>query len=157
MVQGTKLDRTDYRILDEIQKDATLSLAEMASRANLSANACWRRVKRLDDEGFILRRVGILDHGKLGASLTVFVTIRTAEHSEEWLDRFNRTVSSIPEIVEIYRMNGDIDYLLKIRVADIASYDLIYKRLIRSINLFDVSSAFAMEEIKTTTVIPLPG
>ena len=151
-----KLDRIDYKILDTIQTDATLSIAEISLRSNLSQNACWRRIRRLEKDGFILRRVGILDHAKLKAGLAVFVSIRAVEHSEEWLDRFRQAVTAIPEIMEIYRMSGDVDYLLKVRVADMAAYDRIYKRLIRAIKLSDVSSAFAMEEIKMTTAIALP-
>lgn len=156
MSGAEKLDRIDYRILDTIQTDATLSIAEIAGVAHLSQNACWRRIKRLEGEGFILRRVGILDHSKLQAGLTVFVSIRAVEHSEDWLERFRVAVTAIPEIMDVYRMSGEVDYLLKLRVADMAAYDRIYKRLIGSIRLSDVSSAFAMEEIRTTTTIALP-
>jgi Lrp/AsnC family transcriptional regulator len=150
-------DAADLRILAVLQDDASLSIGEVAARVNLSANACWRRIKRLEEDGLILRRVALLDAERLGAAVTVFVTLRAAEHSETWVDDLAAVVRRIPEIVEFYRMSGDIDYLLKIKVADIAAYDGVYKRLIRGIRLSDVSSAFAMEELKHTTAIPLPA
>jgi Lrp/AsnC family transcriptional regulator len=149
-------DAADLRILGVLQQDASLSIGEVAERVNLSQNACWRRIKRLEEDGFILRRVALLDAERLEAGVTVFVTIRAAEHSETWLTELASVVRRIPEIVEFYRMSGDIDYLLKIKVADIAAYDGVYKRLIRGVRLSDVSSAFAMEELKNTTAIPLP-
>jgi Lrp/AsnC family transcriptional regulator len=131
-------------------------VAEVAERVHLSTNACWRRIKRLEEDGLILRRVALLDAHRLEAGVTVFVTIRAAEHSDAWLAQFADVVRRIPEIVEFYRMSGEIDYLMKLKVADIAAYDAVYKRLIRDIRLSDVSSAFAMEELKNTTAIPLP-
>ncbi|HEY2482074.1 MAG TPA: Lrp/AsnC family transcriptional regulator [Caulobacteraceae bacterium] len=150
------LDAADLRILGVLQEDAALSIGEVAERVNLSQNACWRRIKRLDDDGVILRRVALLNAQRLEAGVTVFATIRAAEHSDAWLAELTAVVRRIPEIVEFYRMSGDVDYLLKIRVADIAAYDAVYKRLIHGIRLSDVSSAFAMEELKNTTAIPLP-
>ena len=151
------IDAADLRILAVLQEDVSLSIAEVAGRVNLSQNACWRRIKRLEDDGLILRRVALLDASRLGAGVTVFVTLRAAEHSDAWLEALTAVVRRIPEIVEFYRMSGDIDYLLKIKVADIAAYDGVYKRLIHGIRLSDVSSAFAMEELKHTTAIPLPA
>ena len=150
------LDAADLRILGVLQEDAALSVAEVAERVNLSQNACWRRIKRLEEDGIILRRVALLNAQRLEAGVTVFATIRAAEHSDAWLAELTAVVRRIPEIVEFYRMSGDIDYLLKIKVADIAAYDAVYKRLIHGIRLSDVSSAFAMEELKSTTAIPLP-
>ena len=150
------VDAHDLRLLALLQDDATLSIAELAERIHLSSNACWKRVKRLEAEGVIRRRVALLDAARLGAGVTVFVTVRAAEHSETWLAEFAAVVRTLPEVVEFYRMSGEIDYLLKIQVADIAAYDRVYKALIRSVRLSDVSSAFAMEEIKHTTAIPLP-
>ena len=144
------IDKIDMAILAQLQTDADLSVAEIAARVNLSQNACWRRIRRLEEEGIILRRVALLDPEKLEAGMTVFVSVRTAEHSAAWL------VSDMPEVVEFYRMAGEIDYLLKIRVADIKAYDRVYKRLIDRVRLVDVSAAFAMEEIKHSTAIPLP-
>jgi Lrp/AsnC family transcriptional regulator len=123
---------------------------------NLSQNACWRRIKRLEEEGFVSRRVALLDPEKLGVGVTVFVAIRAAEHTEDWLEQFAAAVRRIPEVAEFHRMSGDIDYLLKLRVADIADYDAVYKRLIRAAKLTDVSSMFVMETLKSTTAIPLP-
>jgi Lrp/AsnC family transcriptional regulator len=150
------IDAADLRILGVLQEDASLSIGEVAERVNLSQNACWRRIKRLEEDGVILRRVALLNAARLEAGVTVFVTIRAAEHSDSWLAELTAVVRRIPEIVEFYRMSGDIDYLLKIKVADIAAYDGVYKRLIHGIRLSDVSSAFAMEELKNTTAIPLP-
>lgn len=151
------IDAADLRILGVLQEDTSLSIGEVAERVNLSQNACWRRIKRLEEDGVILRRVALLNAARLEAGVTVFVTIRAAEHSDSWLAELTAVVRRIPEIVEFYRMSGDIDYLLKIKVADIAAYDGVYKRLIHGIRLSDVSSAFAMEELKNTTAIPLPS
>ena len=151
------LDAADLRILGVLQEDAALSIGEVAERVNLSQNACWRRIKRLEEDGVILRRVALLNAARLEAGVTVFVTIRAAEHSDSWLAELTAVVRRIPEIVEFYRMSGDIDYLLKIKVADIAAYDGVYKRLIHGVRLSDVSSTFAMEELKNTTAIPLPS
>lgn len=150
-----KLDDADLRILDVLQEEATLSVANIAQRANMSHNACWRRIKRLEEEGIITQRVTLLDAAKLGLDLTVFVSIRAAEHSEEWLKQLTEVVRDMPEVVEFYRMTGDVDYLLKLRVENMASYDTVYRRLIRAVRLTDVSSAFSMEEIKCTTALPL--
>jgi len=153
---ASALDAADLRILAVVQEDAALAVGEVAERVHLSTNACWRRIKRLEADGLILRRVALLDAARLEAGVTVFVTIRAAEHSDAWLAEFAAVVRRIPQIVEFHRMSGDIDYLLKIRVADIAAYDDVYKRLIRGVRLSDVSSAFAMETLKSTTAIPLP-
>lgn len=150
-----ELDPADIRILTVLQDDASLSVAAVSAAVNLSQNACWRRIKRLEDIGVIARRVTLLDGTKLGLDMTVFVSIRASEHSEEWLERLNAAVREIPEVVEFYRMTGDVDYLLKLRVANIAAYDAVYRRLIRTVRLTDVSSAFSMEEIKCTTALPL--
>ena len=151
-----KLDGTDLRILALLQENAEHSIGTIAEAIHLSQNACWRRIRRLEEEGYILKRVALLDAVKLGAGMTVFVMVRAGEHSQEWLERFAAAVRQIPEIVEFYRMTGEVDYLIKIRVADIAGYDRVYKQLIRSAPLTDVSGAFAMEELKHTTAIPLP-
>ncbi len=155
-MNGVTIDKIDTAILAELQTDASPSVAEIAQRVNLSQNACWRRIRRLEEDGVILRRVALLDPEKLDAGMTVFVSVRTAEHSAAWLEEFARAVSDLPEVVEFYRMAGEIDYLLKVRVADIKAYDRVYKRLIERVRLVDVSAAFAMEEIKNSTAIPLP-
>lgn len=152
-----KLDGTNLRILALLQENASHSIGEIAEAIHLSQNACWRRIRQLEEEGYIVKRVAILDAVKLGAGTTVFVMVRAGAHSPEWLDQFAEAVRRIPEIVEFYRMTGEVDYLLKIRVADIAGYDRVYKQLIRAAPLTDVSGAFAMEELKLTTAIPLPA
>ncbi|HLI12007.1 MAG TPA: Lrp/AsnC family transcriptional regulator [Alphaproteobacteria bacterium] len=150
-----ELDSTDLRILNALQTDSSRSVAELAAEARLSPNACWRRVKRLEEEGVIRSRVALLDPTRLGLGVTVFVAVRTNQHTEEWLKAFAEGVARIPEVVEFYRMSGDVDYLLKVLVADIAHYDRVYKKLIKAASLTDVSSSFAMEQIKYTTAIPL--
>lgn len=151
------LDSFDRKILCALQRDAMLSLAALSEAVGLSQTPCWKRVKRLEAEGYIKRRVTLLDAQKLGVGVTVFVELRTNRHDEAWLSEFARTVSDIPEVVEFYRMSGEVDYLLKIVCADIADYDRIYRRLIRETQLYDVSSSFAMEQIKFTTELPLHG
>ena len=150
-----EIDRLDRRILAQLQEDAGLSNAEIAERVGLSANACWRRTRRLEERGVIRKRVALLDQEKLDLKVTVFVGIKTNEHNEQWLRRFGEGVSAIPEVVEFYRMSGDTDYMLKIVVKDIADYDRVYKKLISVVPLHDVSSSFAMERLKSTTALPL--
>lgn len=155
MPKTIDLDPADRRILRELQRDASLSLAALSERVGLSATPCWKRVRRLEAVGVIRRRVALLDPAAVGLGTTVFVAIRTTEHSEDWLEGFARAVAAIPEVVEFYRMAGEVDYLLKVACADIADYDRIYKRLIRAAKLHDVSSSFAMEQLKYTTELPL--
>jgi Lrp/AsnC family transcriptional regulator len=152
---NSDLDATDRRILRELQADATIPLAELAERIGLSQTPCWKRVKRLTDAGVIRKRVALLDREKLDLGLVVFVAIRTSRHDQEWLDAFARGAASLPEVVELYRMSGETDYLLKVVVRDIAAYDAFYKRLIAAAPLTDVSSSFAMEQIKYTTALPV--
>jgi len=151
------LDSIDLKILDLLQTDASQSISEIADRVHLSQNACWRRIKQLEESGVIKKRVALLDPAKLGVGVTVFVTVRAGEHTEKWLEGFSATVRKMPEVVEFYRITGDVDYLLKLQVADIAAYDRAYKALIRSARLVDVSASFAMEELKHSTAIPLPA
>ena len=150
-----ELDRIDRRILDALQHDAALSNAELAHQVGLSANACWRRTRRLEEQGVIRKRVALLSQDKLNLKVTVFVGIKTNEHNDEWLKKFAGGVKAIPEVVEFYRMSGDTDYLLKIVAEDIADYDRVYKKLISVVHLHDVSSSFAMERIKSSTALPL--
>lgn len=149
------IDAIDRRILASLQRDSSRSLAEIAASAGLSQTPCWTRIRRLESEGFIEGKVAILNREKLGVGVTVFVMVRTANHNEEWLGAFAKGVKSMPEVVEFYRMSGDVDYLLKIVCADIADYDRIYRKLIAVMPLQDVSSSFAMEQIKSTTELPL--
>lgn len=149
------IDKKDKEILQLLQENASLSLAEVATRVNLTQTPCWRRIQKLQVEGVIRKQVVLCDANKLNLGLTTFVTIRTSQHNEQWMQRFVAGATSIAEIVEIYRLSGDADYLLKIVVPDISRYDSVYKRLIRAVDLLDVSSAFAMETIKCTTALPL--
>ncbi len=149
------LDETDRLLLRALQADAGESLESLAAQANISVNTCWRRVKRLEEGGILLRRVALVDPDKVGLGQTVFVAIRTREHSAAWLERFAKAVRSLPEVVEFYRMAGDVDYLLKVQVASVQDYDRVYRQLISRIDLADVSATFAMECIKNTTELPL--
>jgi Lrp/AsnC family transcriptional regulator len=148
-------DRFDRKILHSLQDDASLSNAELAERVGLSPNACWRRVKRLEADGVIRKRVALLRERSVGLGVTVFVSVKTREHSADWLTGFARGVDDLPEVVEFYRMSGDTDYLLKIVVKDIEDYDRVYQKLISVAPLHDVSSSFAMERIKSSTALPL--
>ncbi|MBV8605030.1 MAG: Lrp/AsnC family transcriptional regulator [Pelomonas sp.] len=150
-----KLDSIDRRILEVLQADATVQVAALAEQVGLSATPCWRRIQRLKEAGVITANVVLVDPRKVNVGVTVFVSVRTSTHSQAWFDRFKAIVEAIPEVVEFYRMSGDVDYLLRVVVPDIAAYDQVYKRLIADTNLFDVSSSFAMEEIKFTTALPL--
>ena len=150
-----KLDAIDLKILAELQRDAARPIEEVAEAVGLSKTPCWRRIKRLEEEGVIRRRVALLDPRKIDLGVTVFVSIKTNQHNAAWLTRFADAVARIPEIVEVYRMGGEIDYLMKIIAPDIAGYDAIYKRLIENIELSDVSSLFVMEPIKEQTELPL--
>ena len=154
-MQPVVLDRTDLKILDLLQHDATLSTAEVAEAVGLSTTPCWRRIQNLEKEGVITRRVALLDRDHLNVGVDAFVTIRTNQHNRRWLEAFASAVAAFPEVIELYRMTGDVDYLMRVVVPDIAAYDDFYQRLIRSIDLSDVSSSFAMERIKYTTVLPL--
>ncbi|MBT6206277.1 MAG: Lrp/AsnC family transcriptional regulator [Alphaproteobacteria bacterium] len=149
------LNETDKALLALVQQDATLSLAEMSEKVHLSTTPCWRRLQRLERDGYIARRVALLDPDRMNVPITVFVAVRTDQHNEDWLATFAEGVASVPEVVEIYRMAGEIDYLLKVVVPDIQAYDRVYKALIAKARFFDVSSMFAMERIKHTSELPL--
>jgi Lrp/AsnC family transcriptional regulator len=149
------MDLIDRKILDLLQADATLSIAEIADRVGLSQTPCWKRIQRLEAQGVIERRVALLNPEKLGLGLTVFVSIETNDHSQAWLARFADLVTAMPEVLEFYRMAGDVDYMLRVVVPDMAAYDLFYKRLIAAIPLKNVSSRFAMERVKASTVLPI--
>ncbi|WP_311134145.1 Lrp/AsnC family transcriptional regulator [Pleomorphomonas sp. JP5] len=149
------MDRLDRKILSILQEDSTIPVAEVAKRVGLSTTPCWRRIQKLEEDGVILRRVALLDPRSVNTKVTVFVSIVTNQHSEEWLRRFAELIREFPEVVEFYRMSGQVDYLLRVVVPDIEAYDAFYKRLIAKIEISDVSSAFAMEQIKYTTALPL--
>jgi len=149
------MDHTDASILEVLQANAALSAKEVAQRTGLDEKSCADRIRRLEDDGVILRRVTLLDPRKVGAGMTVFVAITTPEHSQEWLDQFHSAVEGFPEVMEFYRMSGQVDYLLRVVVPDIDAYDRFYKKLIAAAKLKDVSSTFAIEQIKSTTELPL--
>ena len=149
------MDRLDRKILRLLQEDSTLAVADVAKKVGLSTTPCWRRIQKLEEEGVIQRRVAVLDPIRVNTRVNVCVSIRTGSHSLEWLRRFSEVVQEFPEVVEFYRMSGDVDYLIRVVVPDIAAYDAFYKKLIAKIEIRDVSSAFAMEQIKYTTELPL--
>jgi Lrp/AsnC family transcriptional regulator len=149
------MDSIDKKILAIQQVDSTVAVAAIAERVGLSATACWRRIRNLEKSGVIRRRVALLDAKSLGVGVTVFVSLKTSKHSQKWLESFAAHVAAIDEIVEFYRMSGEVDYLLKVVVPDIAGFDAVYKRLIAVVDFSDVSSSFAMEEIKYATALPL--
>lgn len=149
------MDRTDRRILALLQEDATLPVAELARRVQLSQTPCWKRLQKLKAAGVIRKQVALCDPVKLGLGTTVFVAVRTNQHNDAWLRKFDAAVKTLPEIVDVYRMSGEVDYLLRVVVADIAGYDAVYRRLIKAVELSDVSSSFAMETIKSTTALPI--
>lgn len=155
MRDNFELDRTDISILEVLQQDATTSIDAIAEQVSVSPNTCWRRIKRMEDNKIILGRVILIEPKAIGAGQIVFVSVRTREHNSEWASRFQKIASEIPEVIEIYRLAGDVDYLLKIACRDVAEYDRVYNRLINKIDLTDVSAAFAMECLKHTTALPL--
>jgi len=149
------MDAIDRKILAVVQEDASLSVAEIGHRVGLSSTPCWKRLQRLEADGVILRRVALIDPEKIGLGITVFVSIETGDHSQDWLKKFAETVGAMPEVMEFYRMAGDVDYMLRVVVQDMASYDTFYKRLIATVPLKNVTSRFAMERIKSTTALPI--
>ena len=149
------MDATDKKILNLLQMDASLTVKQIAEQIALSVTPCWKRIQKLEDTGIIRARVALLDPQKVNASVTVFVAIKTDQHNREWIERFNRAVDDLPEIMELYRMSGEIDYLLRVAVGNIEAYDQFYKKLIDRIEISNVTSSFAMEQIKYTTALPL--
>ena len=149
------MDKIDRKILALLQKDATTPVAEIGRKVGLSTTPCWRRIQKMEEDGIIRGRVAVLDPVKVNAGVTVFVSVRTNEHNEAWIRKFSAAVEEFTEVVEFYRMSGEIDYLLRVVVPDIAAYDTFYKKLISKIALTDVSSSFAMGQIKYTTALPL--
>lgn len=151
-----RLDITDRKILMVLQEDASLSVAEIGDRVGLSSTPCWKRIQRLEADGVIQRRVALVDQNKVGLGITVFVSVESSDHSDDWLRRFAEAVSAMPEVLEFYRMAGDVDYMLRVVVADMQSYDVFYKKLIAAVPLKNVTSRFAMEKIKSVTMLPIP-
>ena len=155
LMDNSTMDKTDAKILSVLQTDATLSSREIADRIEIDEQDCTKRIKKLEADKVILQRVAMVDPRKVGANMTAFVAITTPEHSQEWLDQFHSAVSNLPEVVEFYRMSGQVDYLLRVVVPDIEAYDTFYKKLISSTKLKDISSTFAIEQIKFTNNLPV--
>lgn len=151
------MDRTDLKILAILQEDASIPVAEIAKRVNLSQTPCWRRIQKLEASGVITGRVALLDPDAIGAGITVFVEVVTGDHSAEWLARFADQVQAMPEVMEVYRMAGDVDYLLRVVVGSMTVFDEFYKKLIGEVPLRNVTSRFALERVKSTTAYPLPS
>ena len=154
---GRRLDAIDRKILAVLQQDASLSVAEIGDRVGLSSTPCWKRIQRLEADGVIQKRVALVDQNKIGLGLSVFVSVESSDHSDAWLKRFAEAVSAMPEVMEIYRMAGDVDYMLRVVIPDMQSYDVFYKKLIHAVPLKNVTSRFAMEKIKSITALPIPA
>ncbi|MCD0423928.1 MAG: Lrp/AsnC family transcriptional regulator [Rhodopseudomonas sp.] len=152
-----RLDAIDRKILTVLQQDASLSVAEIGDRVGLSSTPCWKRIQRLEADGVITKRVALVDQDKIGLGLSVFVSIESGDHSDAWLTTFADAVSAMPEVIEFYRMAGDVDYMLRVVVADMRAYDQFYKKLIGTVPLKNVTSRFAMEKIKSVTALPVPA
>ena len=155
LLKEKRMDAIDRKILAVVQEDSSLSVAEIGQRVGLSSTPCWKRLQRLEADGVITRRVAIIDPEKVGLGITVFVSVETGDHSQEWLSRFAEVVNAMPEVMEFYRMAGDVDYVLRVVVRDMQSYDTFYKKLIATVPLKNVTSRFAMERIKQTTALPI--
>lgn len=149
------MDKIDRKILELLQHDGTLTAADIADRVGLSKVPCWRRIRRMQESGIIKQTVALLDAKALNVGTTVFVTVRTADHSAAWFEKFSRAIRDVPEVMEIYRMSGDVDYLMRIAVPDIDTYDEVYKKLISAVGFLDLSASFSLETIKYTTALPL--
>ena len=150
-----KLDNLDRSILRNLQEDATLSADALAEKVSLSRNACWRRMKNLEDRGVIRKRVVLVDADSVGLGLTVLVMVRTNEHAADWADKFRAVIKNMPEITGAFRMSGDLDYMLRVSVRDVKAYDAFYQRLTSKLKLTDISASFVMEDIKDTTALPI--
>lgn len=154
-MKNNSLDSTDKEILRLLQSDATLPISEIAERVSLTTTPCWKRIQRLEQLGVISKRVVLIEPEELGLHMTVFVMVKTGSHEANWLKTFSEHASSIPEVVEFYRMSGEYDYMLKVVVADMKAFDSFYKRLVAKVNIAEVTSSFAMEQIKYTTELPI--
>lgn len=152
-----RIDTIDRKILGVLQEDASLSVAEIGERVGLSSTPCWKRIQRMESEGIITGKVALVDQNKIGLGLSVFVSIESGDHSDAWLKKFSEAVSLMPEVMEFYRMAGDVDYVLRVVVADMQNYDVFYKKLIGAVALKNVTSRFAMEKIKSVTALPVPA
>jgi Lrp/AsnC family transcriptional regulator len=153
-VQGV-LDERDRKILSWLQQDASLSVGDLAEKVNLSLSACSRRIQRLEEAGYVARRIAVLDRDKMGVPTTVFALIKTAHHSDDWIDIFRKVIADIPEIVEAHRLTGNYDYILKVVLPRVEHYDVIYKQIVRKVELFDVSASISMEVLKSGMAVPV--
>lgn len=151
----TQLDLIDRKIVAELMRDATMPIAQIADKAGLSQTPCWKRIQKLEASGVLTGRVALADPGRLGFGLTVFVGVEAPDHSAEWRESFAAAVAAIPEVMEVYRMAGEMDYLLRVAVADMAAFDGLYKRLTDAVAIKNVTSHFAMERMKFTTAYPI--
>jgi Lrp/AsnC family transcriptional regulator len=149
------LDEVDRKILYYLQRDASMTIKEIAAKVHLSPTPCWKRIQKMEEEGVIRARVALLDPAMVDAAVTVFIAVKTDQHNTAWSEKFAFEMSSIPEILEIYRMSGEVDYLLRVVVADIAAFDNLYKKIIDRIALSNVTSTFAIEQMKYTTALPV--
>jgi len=157
LVTPRRIDAIDRKILRVLQEDASLSVAEIGERVGLSSTPCWKRIQRMEGEGIITGKVALVDQNKIGLGLSVFVSVESDDHSDACLKKFAHAVSAMPEVIEFYRMAGDVDYMLRVVVADMRSYDVFYKKLIGAVALKNVTSRFAMEKIKSVTALPVPA
>ena len=155
MTSHIAMDRIDKKILALLQDDASATIGELSQKVGLSSTPMWKRLKRMEEQGIIRKKVALINQQTVGLKLTGFVAIRTSDHSDEWLEKFNQVVADIPEIIEVYRMAGEVDYLLKVVAPDMEGYDKVYRKLINKVELSDVSASFSMEVVKETTVLPL--
>jgi len=151
------MDEIDRKLLAILQEDVTLSVAQMADRVGLSATPCWKRIQKLESSGVITRRVALVAPERVGMGLTVFVAVEAGDHTPEWLSKFAAIVTKMPVVMEVYRMAGEVDYMLRVAVADMAEFDSFYRQLIEAVPMKNVTSRFAMERIKSTTAYPLHG
>jgi Lrp/AsnC family transcriptional regulator len=151
------MDEIDRKILAILQEDLSLSVAQIAERVGLSSTPCWKRIQKMEASGVILRRVALLSPERIGLGLTVFVAVEASDHSPAWLERFANALQTMPEVMDAYRMAGEVDYMLRVAVADMAAFDAFYKTLITTVPMKNVTSRFAMERIKATTAYPLHG
>ena len=152
-----RIDAIDRKILRVLQEDASLSVADIGDRVGLSSTPCWKRIQRMEQDGVITGKVALVDQNKIGLGITVFVSVESGDHSDQWLKKFASAVRAMPEVMEFYRMAGDVDYMLRVVVSDMQSYDVFYRQLIAAVNLKNVTSRFAMEKIKSVTALPVPA
>jgi len=156
MAAAAELDRIDREILRIIMQDASRSLAEIAAEVGLTTTPCWKRIRRMEEQGVITGRVALVDPAKVGLPISVFVAVETGDHSAEWIGRFAEAVASMPEIAECWRLGGDVDYLLRVVVPDMSGYDAFYRRFVAAVpSLRKVTGRFAMERVKGTTALPI--